>query len=622
MIRFVHPEALLLLWLLIPFVGVYLYAARARRRAVQAFQPAARPPEGQLNTRPLIAACTLLGLAAATFAVARPGWEREPTTVERRGRDLVFVVDVSRSMLARDLAPDRLERARLAILDTVDLLHGDRVALVAFAGTAVVLSPLTFDYGFFRQTVERLSVTSVGRGGSLLGDALRVVRDQVFDGQVGQFKDLLLITDGGDHDSFPVQAAEELGQRGIRLLAVGLGDPDVGQPIPAPAATASAAAAFVEHEGEVVLSKLDADLLRAVAAATPGGRYVNVATGNVDLGRLYLELIAAAERRVLETDSVELVQERFQPFLVIALILLALALVVPELLVPRRRRRASNPDRQRRARPAAIAALVLAAGWWLGAADGGLAAGGSPELAARSGSQAYRAGDYAAAAAAYAAAAARRPEVAELLYDTGIAAYRAGDYATARASLEQAIGAAARPELAAAGHFALGNLLVRNAQQALQGEGDLAAAIQLLTAAIAGYQRALELDPASREAAHNLEVARMLLQELLQQQPPPEQQQQEQQQQQPDQDQDRQEQAPPDRQPEDEDQRQDRQDPQAGQGSPPPGGAQQQPSAGPQPPPPTEGDPDATARAILAAERENAERQQRQSRLEPVARDW
>ena len=364
-LRFVHPEAFLLLWLLLPLLAVWLLAGRARRRATRRFRaksvsewrvsgradrtPYARRGRAESaagrrrfrcangavtdtahNVRPLLACLTLLGYAALVVAVARPGWESQATTLERHGRDVVFVVDVSRSMLAEDLAPNRLERAKLAILDTLEQLSGDRVALVAFAGSAVVKSPLTFDYGFFRLAVQQLSVTSVARGGSLIGDALRTVRDQVFDDRTVAYRDVLLITDGGDHDSFPAAAAEELGQHGVRLLAVGLGDDSAGRPIPLEGRTADGQPAFVEHEGQLVLSQLDADLLRAVAGATPGGRYIHVATGNVDLGRLYQELIASASGRLLETESVELVRERFQTFIAIGLLLLALVLLLPD----------------------------------------------------------------------------------------------------------------------------------------------------------------------------------------------------------------------------------------------------------------------------------------------------
>ena len=356
-LRFVHPEAFLLLWLLLPLLAAWFLAAPARRRAARRFRAAGAVTGAARNMRPLLAGLTLVGYAALVVAVARPGWESQATTLERRGRDVVFVVDVSRSMLAEDLAPNRLERAKLAILDTLEQLSGDRVALVAFAGSAVVKSPLTFDYGFFRLAVQQLSVTSVARGGSLIGDALRTVRDQVFDDRTVEYRDVLLITDGGDHDSFPAAAAEELGQRGVRLLAVGLGDDSAGQPIPRDGSSAGGEPAFVEHAGQMVLSKLDADLLRAIAGATPGGRYIHVATGNVDLGRLYQELIASASGRLLETESVELVRERFQTLIAISLLLLALALVLPErMALPRtplsRLLRMKSRNGERRSTPA------------------------------------------------------------------------------------------------------------------------------------------------------------------------------------------------------------------------------------------------------------------------------
>jgi Ca-activated chloride channel family protein len=349
-LRFVHPEAFLLLWLLLPLAAALVLAGRARRRDSERFRAVPDPAAGTaLNARPLLAVLTLTGLALLIIGIARPGWESSPTAVERRGRDVVFVVDTSRSMLAEDLAPNRLERAKLAILDAVEVLDGDRVALVAYAGSAVVKSPLTFDYGFFRMAVQQLSVSSVSRGGSLLGDALRMVQDDVLDNQVREFKDVLVITDGGDHDSFPVEAAETLGQGGARILAIGLGDDTVGQPIPDPQRSQPAAAAYVEHDGEIVLSALDADLLRAVAGATPAGHYVHWATGNLDLGRLYREMVAAAPGRLLEAE-IELVSERFQVFLGLALLLFAVAVAVPDRLRLPRLRREHVPGLVRRER--------------------------------------------------------------------------------------------------------------------------------------------------------------------------------------------------------------------------------------------------------------------------------
>ncbi len=584
-VRLAAPDAFLLLWAIPPLIALFVFASLRRRRALLRFAGDRRRPDaGRRNARPLKGGLLVAALVLIVVALARPGWTPETRTVERRGRDVVFVVDVSRSMLARDLAPNRLERSKLAILDTLEVLRGDRVALVAFAGTAVVKSPLTFDYGFVRLAVERLSTGSVSRGGTLIGDALRVVRDSVFGDQAGAFRDVVLITDGGDMDSLPLQAAGELGALGVRVIAVGLGDEDTGQPIP----DADADGGYLQNEGQPVLTALDGRALRELAGVTPGGRYVNVATGNFDLGALYLQLIAGADRQLLQSTEREVFRERFQPFLAAALALLALEFLLPDLLRRSRRRDRRRPEpgvrdagpgasglrdagrRDRRVqgeseaeidgdkdsgagaaragrgpagprsdggagpraggrpgRPGAVtAAAALLALTAALAAPAPAPAGGVPERAARDGRQAYAEGRFADAAAAFGAAAEARPEVAELRYDSGISRYRAGDLAGAADALRQAVEQAGRPELAAAGHFALGNAGVRAAEQALGAEAgapaDPQAAIAGLAAAAESYRRALDLTPDWEDAAHNLEVARLLLQQLREQSPPPE----------------------------------------------------------------------------------------------------
>lgn len=628
-VRLTSPDAFLLLWAIPPLVALFVHASLRRRRALLRFagdRPQLRA--GRRNARPLKGGLLVAAVVLIVVALARPGWTPETRTVERRGRDVVFVVDVSRSMLAQDLAPNRLERARLAILDTLDVLRGDRVALVAFAGTAVVKSPLTFDYGFVRLAVERLSTDSVSRGGTQIGDALRVVRDSVFDEQVGPFRDVVLITDGGDQGSLPLQAAGELGALGARIIAVGLGDEITGQPIP----DAGSDEGYQQYEGRPVLTTLDGQALRELAGVTPGGRYVNVATGTFDLGALYVQLIASADRRLLERTEREIFQERFQPFLAAALALLALEFLLPDLIRPVRRRRGHRQEGRRqgprsggrsgRSRALAAAAALLAAAAAL-AAPAPVRAAGVPERAERDGRRAYADGRFRDAAAAFGAAAEARPEVAELRYDSGISAYRAGNLEGAADLLQQAVEEAGRPELAAAGHFALGNAGVRAVEQAVAAAGgapaDPQAAIAGLTAAARSYRRALDLAPDWDDAAYNLEVTRLRLQQLREQLPPPE----------------RSTGGPQGEQDEQgEQERQnagqdaagadgaDRSPEQAGGAEEPP---EQQPS---QPEQPAAGEapdlePDELARSIIAEEEERAaQRRREQLRTEPVERDW
>jgi len=321
-----------LLWVIPVFLGIYLYAAQRRRHALARFVEARLWDRVNISLNPARrrwkAALMLLTLTCIILGLTRPGWDPKPTTIERRGRSVVFLLDVSKSMLADDLAPSRLERAKLAILDCIESFKDDQVGLVAFAGTAAVKCPLTLDYGFFRMMLEDISPESIGRGGTLIGDAIRKTLETLFDDQIKQHKDIILITDGEDHDSYPLEAAQIAGQRGVRILAIGLGDEKEGRRVPTK--DESGGRSFLKYQGREVWSKLDADTLRQMAKATPGGTYLNVATGAIDLGAVYQQLVASAEKQHLASATINRYRETFQMFLALALVCLVIEFLLPE----------------------------------------------------------------------------------------------------------------------------------------------------------------------------------------------------------------------------------------------------------------------------------------------------
>ena len=323
-LRFQNPDALYWLWLIPIIWGVLIYAASRRKVALQQLIDANLLSRIQISINPTRrrwkATLLLLSLLGIIIAASRPGWNATSQTLQRKGRDVVFLLDVSRSMLAEDIAPSRLERAKIAIKDCVERLEGDRVGLVVFAGTSSVQCPLTLDYGFFRMMLDDVSTDSITRGGTLIGDAMRNVLNTVFDDQVKEFKDVILITDGEDHDSFPVEAAEKAGDAGVRLIAIGLGDENEGKRIPI--TDENGRKTFLKHNGQEVWTSLDADTLRKMVNVTDGGRYLNVATGTFDLGEIYSKLIASAKKRDLESETMIRYEEEFQLFLLIALTLL------------------------------------------------------------------------------------------------------------------------------------------------------------------------------------------------------------------------------------------------------------------------------------------------------------
>lgn len=325
------------LWLLfiIPAVLVPVYAwcfwKKAAALKVLASVEMLRKINVAVSLKRQILKAVLLICAFATIVIAitEPRWNPKPLQIKSHGRDVVILLDTSRSMLAEDIKPSRLERAKIAIGDLLDKLGGDRIAIVAFAGNSAVKCPLTQDYAFVRMALADISTESTSRGGTDIGDAIRKVTEEVFDKQSREYKDLILITDGEDHDSFPVEAAQKAAAMGIRIIAIGLGNEREGSRIPITGPDGQTT--FLKYKGQEVWSKLDADTLRKVAAATSGGRYIGVEPGTtLDLGEIYQELVASAQKRQLETTTMITYDERFQIFLVAGVLFLVCEVLISE----------------------------------------------------------------------------------------------------------------------------------------------------------------------------------------------------------------------------------------------------------------------------------------------------
>jgi uncharacterized protein YegL len=315
---------------LIPVLMIFVYISdRRSKKALGSMSMLSDQLSTVNQSRRRLKSLLLLGaILLIVVAVMRPGWNPQPMMVQQEGRDVVFVVDVSRSMLAQDLVPNRLERAKLAIYDTVSTLEGDRVAVVAFAGNATVVCPLTRDYGFFTWAVDSLSPGSVDSGGTLIGDAIRKVSDDVFDPLEKRYKDLILISDGEDQESFPVEAAAVAGQQGVRIIAIGIGDDTRGSRIPI--VDSSGNTIFLTDDGQEVWTRLRPDILRQVALATPGGRYLHASTGVFDLGDIYRDLISSKEGRSQRQVEIIRYREQFQLFILVVVALLLIEALLKE----------------------------------------------------------------------------------------------------------------------------------------------------------------------------------------------------------------------------------------------------------------------------------------------------
>jgi Ca-activated chloride channel family protein len=272
------------------------------------------PPSGAFLS--LQAWCITLGLFLALFAAARPQWGKVTEKYVERSRNVVVAVDVSRSMLAEDVRPNRLERTKADVADLIDSLEGDRCALVAFRRTGVAVCPLTSDHAFLRSSLEQLGPDSAPRGETDLGSAIRASLDTL-DPAADDHNAIILISDGGDLRGEALANAELAKKRGVPIFTVGIGDPKRGAEIPAADGRGSE-----KFKGEKVLVKLEEESLKAIARAS-NGRYVPLATaGTVEttLGAIYrnfLRQVAAKE----QNEAAERTAERYQIFLVPSLIL-------------------------------------------------------------------------------------------------------------------------------------------------------------------------------------------------------------------------------------------------------------------------------------------------------------
>lgn len=274
------------------------------------------------------AVIVVLAFVFIVIGLTRPAWNAKPKQFTRKGRDVVILLDVSRSMLAEDIKPNRLERATIAISDLLEILDGDRVGLVTFAGSSTVKCPLTQDYAFMRMALSEITTESTNMGGTMIGDAIRKAIDEVFDSGGEQFKDIILITDGEDHESFPEQAAANAGEKGVRIIAIGLGDENEGTPIPV--VDASGRKSFLKYQGEIVKSKLGASTLREVALNSAAGTYLPVRTGTFDLDTIYEDLVLSAQKRELEETTMMEYDEKFQVFLALAVLLIVFEMLLRE----------------------------------------------------------------------------------------------------------------------------------------------------------------------------------------------------------------------------------------------------------------------------------------------------
>ena len=328
---FAHPIlALAAVAAFFAYLAVFASLQRKRKALLSKFAAAVLLPRLEVNLSKfkvrLKGFCVALAIMFIMLALARPQWGYKWEEQKHIGLDVVFAVDTSKSMLAEDIKPNRLERSKLAISDILDRLDGDRVGLVAFSGQAFLQCPLTLDYGAFKMSLEALDTNIIQRGGTNIATAIDEA-DEAF-AKTGNQKIIILISDGEELEASGIARAEKISkEQNVKIYTLGVGS-TTGEPIPVRDARGNLT--FLKDEnGKLVSSILNEELLKKVAQAT-GGFYASLAENGMD--EIFENGISKEIKSELTSKMKKIAIERFQIPLAIAI-----AIIVFELMLGTRR---------------------------------------------------------------------------------------------------------------------------------------------------------------------------------------------------------------------------------------------------------------------------------------------
>jgi Ca-activated chloride channel family protein len=500
---FAAPNYLWLLLVIPPLVILFLWWSESeRRRLVTQFIHARLLPNllaGVSTTRRKIrAALFIAAIVAVIISLARPQWGFDWQEVKQRGLDIIVAIDTSKSMLAEDIAPNRLARAKLAALDLMQQAKSDRLGLVAFAGEAFLQCPITIDDSAFRQSVDALDVNIIPQGGTAIADAIDEVRKAFKEGD--NHKVLVLFTDGEDQDSGALDAAKRAADAGVMIFTVGIGSPE-GELLRIK--NADGQTDYVRDEnGNVVKSHLNEALLQQIAGATKGAYFRLGGAKTIDT--LYQQFLAPLPKSDAQEKLIKRAIERYQWPLAIAILLLIIETLLPERRSPDRRSAGKTSNIQHRTSniQSTVVAMLLAILLLP------IAAHASPSSARR----AYKAGKFSEAQKEFEQLASEdKTGDARFIFNAGDAAYRATNYDAAIKDFTEAL-SARDLRLQEKAYFNIGNAQFRLGQLGK----DLDEIQNHWEEAIKSYQNAVALDKTDADAAFNLEFAKQGVEQIKQ----------------------------------------------------------------------------------------------------------
>ena len=499
--RFEHPQ---ILWLLLvlpaALFAFFWWALRSRQKLLAQFIEARLLSQLTVGVSParqkLRFGILILAVAFLIIALARPQRGFDLQEVEQRGLDIVVAVDTSKSMLATDIAPNRLARARLAALELMQKAGTDRMGLVAFAGDAFLECPLTIDNTAFQQCVQALDVNSIPQGGTAIVTAINTALTAFKEGN--HHKVLVLFTDGEDNDTGALEAAQNAAKAGLKIFTIGIGTA-AGDLLRVTDANGNSD--YVrEEQGNVVKSHLNEALLQQIAGAT-GGFYLPLRGANT-IDTLYERGLAPLPKSEGKERLVRRYHEQFHWPLAAVMLLLLAEMFLPERRTPTRRE--PNGGLKRVGPEAGVPVATLVA--LLGLAVCGNASA-SPANALRE----YNASNYVDSLKEYQRLAQINTNDLRLVFNAGVAAYRATNYDEALKNFKM-VTIAPDLKLQQQAYYNLGNTQYRMGAIAK----DLDGLQETWEAAIKSYERAVDLDKNDADAAYNLDFVRENVEKIIQ----------------------------------------------------------------------------------------------------------
>ncbi|MFA5159539.1 MAG: VWA domain-containing protein [Candidatus Omnitrophota bacterium] len=466
--QFFRPEYFLYLWLVPAVLVFYIFSHKLWQKRIHRLVPdetlLSKLVAGHRKNEWLIRAIlSTLAVLCFVLALARPQWGDEKRTAQRKGVDIIFMVDTSLSMLAEDIKPNRLEKAKFEIETFIRNLRGDRVGMVTFAGSGFLQTPLTLDHAAFLLFLDAVQVGFLPDPGTSLVQAIHLAI-RAFPQKELKYKALILFTDGEDHEGGIEKAIEEAKQANVRIYCIGLGSAE-GEPIPLKNEKKERSGFKKDRNGQMVLTRLNQSLLERLAKET-GGIYLPATPGEKEVDVIMKHLRGWGEQQFAEKMIVER-EDQYQVFLILALIFL-----VSEMLIRRKNRKSP-------ALMACLAAFFLFTGFI-----------GTSQNAVKKGNEHFQNKRYQSALEAYRKVQVKNPDAPEVLYDLGTALYKVDSFQESAQDLEAASKKTKDPQLKARALYNTGNVQYR---------------LGNFEEAIDSYKKALALDPSDKDAKYNLE---------------------------------------------------------------------------------------------------------------------